>query len=266
MSILSHFLGNAENAVKKAGSDVGGAVSRNRGAIGNALLDASPFLSLVPGVGVLGSLGAGALGRAITPGSNIGDILKSGASNAALGAGLQGGAGLLKNALSSGASSAGGAAGGLPGISTTPSSALSSIPGPTATALPGQAASAAAPSINFAGQAAQQAGPSALRSALSAAGSGAKGAAQWLGPGAVQGIAGAIGNAPKNAAEAQLLKAQADAAQYGLQRQQGSDAALANLRAQLAAQIGSAYSPQGIGTQRIGQGAPYLGRSAGSIG
>lgn len=62
---------------------------RNRDFAGNALKNISPALSFVPGLGIPASFAAGALGKGIQHGSNLGDILKSGASNAAIGGGAR---------------------------------------------------------------------------------------------------------------------------------------------------------------------------------
>lgn len=86
-------------------------LEHNRGFIGNAAKNISPFLALTP-LGIPGALAAGALGRAIQPGANIGSIAKSGLSNAAIGAGMQGGLGALKSAFAPSSSAAGAVYGG----------------------------------------------------------------------------------------------------------------------------------------------------------
>lgn len=62
---------------------------RNRNSIGNAVKNISPALAFVPGLGIAGAFAGGALGRAAQKGTNLGDILKSGASNAAIGGGAR---------------------------------------------------------------------------------------------------------------------------------------------------------------------------------
>lgn len=67
---------------------------RNRNSVGNLVKNVAPALSFVPGLGIPASFAAGAAGRAMQKGTNLGDILKSGASNAAIGGGARGLAGL----------------------------------------------------------------------------------------------------------------------------------------------------------------------------
>jgi hypothetical protein len=96
-----------------------GLIQRNRGWAGNALKNVSPFLALTP-LGIPAALAGGALGRAIQPGAKIGDIAKSGLSNAALGAGVQGGMGALRSAFSPSSSAAAASYGGAPGAAAGP--------------------------------------------------------------------------------------------------------------------------------------------------
>lgn len=81
-------------------------INHNRGFIGNAAKNISPFLALTP-LGIPGALAAGALGRAIQPGAKLGDIAKSGLSNAGIGAGMQGGMAALRSAFAPSSSAAG---------------------------------------------------------------------------------------------------------------------------------------------------------------
>lgn len=71
-----------------------GLIDRNRNAVGNLVKNVSPLLALTP-LGMAGSFVGGALGRGMQKGANIGSMLKSGASNAAIG----GGANALKSAF-----------------------------------------------------------------------------------------------------------------------------------------------------------------------
>ncbi len=62
---------------------------RNRDFAGNAIKNISPALSFVPGLGIPASFAAGAIGRGMQHGTNLGDILKSGVSNASIGGGAR---------------------------------------------------------------------------------------------------------------------------------------------------------------------------------
>ncbi len=79
---------------------------RNRGAIGNFAKNVSPLLAFTP-LGLPGAAILGGLGELARPGKNIGDALKSGASNAAIGAGARGAAGALRPLFTPGSSAAG---------------------------------------------------------------------------------------------------------------------------------------------------------------
>lgn len=71
----------------KIGGWLGGAWERNRDAAGKTLKALAPLASLIPLVGPLGAAGwgalAGSLGTAAQRGTNIGDILASGAASGA---------------------------------------------------------------------------------------------------------------------------------------------------------------------------------------
>lgn len=81
-------------------------VKHNRGFIGNAVKNLSPALAFTP-LGILGAGAAGALGRAIQPGAKLGDIVKSGVSNAAIGGGVRGGVSALRSVFAPSSSAAG---------------------------------------------------------------------------------------------------------------------------------------------------------------
>lgn len=85
------------------------AVERNRDSYGNLLKNVAPLAAFTP----LGGVGAGAvaaLGQGIQHGSNLGDILKSGASGAALGSAAHTGVLGLQSLLSRGGAEAAGSA------------------------------------------------------------------------------------------------------------------------------------------------------------
>lgn len=121
-------------------------VKHNRGFIGNAIKNVSPALAFTP-LGILGAGAAGALGRAIQPGAKLGDIVKSGVSNAAIGGGARGGMAALRSAFAPSSSAAGtvAATGGVspasvPGVtSAIPDSALGITTPTTAPAAGGGA-------------------------------------------------------------------------------------------------------------------------------
>jgi hypothetical protein len=101
----------------------------NRDFLGNAAKNISPFLALTP-LGIPGALIAGGLGRGIQHGANLGNIVKSGVSNAALGAGMQGGMGALRSAFnpSSSAASASFGSGAAP-VAQAGQAAANEVPG-----------------------------------------------------------------------------------------------------------------------------------------
>jgi hypothetical protein len=125
-----------------------------RGDVGNIAKNVSPFLALTP-LGIPGSLIAAGLGRAIQPGANLGSILKTAGTNAALGAGMQDGAGLLRSAFnpsSSAAAATYGSGGG--GAGAAGASAPFSMGAPDIT----NAAASAAPAAGGGGGLASQIG------------------------------------------------------------------------------------------------------------
>lgn len=79
---------------------------RNRGAIGNFAKNVSPLLAFTP-LGLAGTAITAGLGELARPGKNIGDALKAGASNAAIGAGARGATNALKPLFTPGSSAAG---------------------------------------------------------------------------------------------------------------------------------------------------------------
>lgn len=100
----------------------GGIIDRNRNFTGNLLRNVAPLAGLIPGVGGLAAAGigaaAGAAGRGIQKGTNIGDILKQGVQSGGSAYGLD----KLAGAASAGAKGGGllggakSAAGAIPGV------------------------------------------------------------------------------------------------------------------------------------------------------
>ncbi len=204
----------------------------NRNFVGNAIKNVSPLLAFTP-LGPLGSGAAAALGQGMEKGSNLGSILKSGVSNAAIGAGAHGLYGAARGAL--GAAGDAGGGGAIPGVQFTPSSALGTMQGPGSAALNlGNTAASAAPSMS-----------SQLMSGLGGA---ARGAGSFLKDNAS--TIGSTGNALLNAREQgqqQDLKSQ----QFDFEKQQYADEQAR--RAQIAKLLGPLY--QQI-IQRQGNMAP----------
>lgn len=85
---------------------LGDAWKRNRGAIGNFAKNVSPLLAFTP-LGLAGTAITAGLGELARPGKNIGNALKAGASNAAIGAGARGAANVLKPLFTPGSGAAG---------------------------------------------------------------------------------------------------------------------------------------------------------------
>lgn len=216
----------------------------NRDFLGNAVKNVAPVAgvaaSLLSG-GALSPLmaafiggGGAALGQGMQKGSSIGDILKTGASNAAIaGGGAAAGNGLMSafapSSAAAAAPSAGStlATGSLPSMADAPSAmSLAPASADAATATSGTAPLAAGTSA---------AGKSIGQRLLDSAGDVGSWAAKH--PETVgQGLS-AIGGAPLNEAQARRIALQNQEDEYALARKKAQDQALDPLRAAFAAQM-----------------------------
>lgn len=196
----------------------------NRNFVGNAIKNVSPLLAFTP-LGPLGSGAAAALGQGMEKGSNLGSILKSGVSNAAIGAGahsLYGAArGAMAGAGSAGAGGAGGSnfAAGAANAAPAPPVSIGgiSMAAPQAATLPSMAAG----------------GGSGLSSQLM---SGLRGAGSFLKDNAS--TIGSTGNALLNARE-QGQQMDLKSQQFDFEKQQYADEQ--KRRAQIAQMLGPLY-------------------------
>lgn len=80
-------------------------LKHNRDFIGNAMKNIAPIAAFTP-LGALGAGAIGALGRGIQHGANLGNIVKTGATDAAIGGGAHAGLNALRSAFVPGSSPA----------------------------------------------------------------------------------------------------------------------------------------------------------------
>lgn len=202
----------------------------NRDQVGNLLKNVAPAAFLIPGIGPgmaagIGGLGS-ALGRGIQHGSNLGDILKQGASGAAIAGGGAQGMQALKGAFA-------------------PSSVASGAPSGFG-AAPGGGWQA------YGAQAAEQPSQGLAASIGHGIGSAASGLGHFAASNPLataQGLQG-IAQIPQMGSENRLRNAQANQMEqqagesaYDFQTRKARDAALEPLRRALMAQIGQSFTP-----------------------
>jgi hypothetical protein len=214
---------------------------RNRNFLGNAVKNISPLLAFTP-LGPLGAGAAGALGRSMQKGANLGSILKSGVSNAAIGAGAHGLYGAARGALS-GATAAGGAA-----PSNFAAGATGAAPAPPMTSLGG---------MSFAGPHVAQLPAQGTSSTLAKLMSGLSGAGGFAKDNAT--VLGGIGSGILNAREtgqSNALKQQ----QFEFEQQQYGDE-LAR-RKRIAELLGPLYQQMANSRQAMTPN-PYLAQPGG---
>lgn len=206
--------------------------SFNRDQFGNLLKNVAPAAFLIPGIGPgmaagIGGLGS-ALGRGIQHGSNLGDILKQGASGAAIAGGGAQGMQALRGAFA-------------PSSVAQVSSQGSGFGLPTTTV--GQGANGA---YNAAQAVGGQGGNGfSLGHALSGVGHFAQQNPTAVGQG-LQGIAGISQAGSENRlrnAQANAMEQQAGESAYDFQTRKSRDAALEPLRRALMAQLGQSVTP-----------------------